>query len=252
VLGDAPDPGEVYFDRIVFGGSGCPAESVAGTIAPDGQQFTLLFDSFIASDGPDALPTDTRKSCIIDLRLHVPAGWSYQVLAVDYRGYAQLGDHSEAILTSKLRFPGGQSFATSRSQLLGPRDDDYLASAAVDADSQLWSGCDGTYRDLRLETAIFANAAEAEEALITVDSLDGSVAQTYHIQWKRCLRSTGPETPDGSQQPSSGPKPVDLDGPALTGDGAARRHVGCGSGTAAGLAPLALLPALRRRRRPRA
>ena len=39
--GDGPDPSQVYFESIVWNGSGCPAGSTGNYTSPDGQ--TLVF-----------------------------------------------------------------------------------------------------------------------------------------------------------------------------------------------------------------
>jgi hypothetical protein len=86
----APNPNEVYVDSISYGGSGCPQGSVGSSFANDRKSFTLIFDSFVASQGPGVPITQNRKNCMVNLNLHVPGGWQFSIASVDYRGYVNL------------------------------------------------------------------------------------------------------------------------------------------------------------------
>jgi hypothetical protein len=44
-----PDPSQVYFRGITYGGSGCPQGSVGVSFSGDRTTFTAIFDSFVAS-----------------------------------------------------------------------------------------------------------------------------------------------------------------------------------------------------------
>jgi len=66
VPGLAQANGVVHID---VDGTGCPAGSTSSNIAPDGQSFTILFDEFFASAGPNDPESDTTKDCLIDVTL---------------------------------------------------------------------------------------------------------------------------------------------------------------------------------------
>jgi len=46
----------------------------------------MLFDSFVASVGAGIPITESRKNCQINVKMHVPNGWQFSVMTVDYRG----------------------------------------------------------------------------------------------------------------------------------------------------------------------
>eukprot|EP01126_Amoeba_proteus_P038757 TRINITY_DN4055_c0_g1_i7.p1 TRINITY_DN4055_c0_g1~~TRINITY_DN4055_c0_g1_i7.p1 ORF type:complete len:148 (+),score=18.76 TRINITY_DN4055_c0_g1_i7:181-624(+) len=80
-----PDPRLVTISGIQYAGSGCPAGSVAQVIDPSRTVFTLIFDRFIAQDGPNVDYSETTKNCQINVDLRVPQGWQYSIVSVDYR-----------------------------------------------------------------------------------------------------------------------------------------------------------------------
>ena len=85
-----PDPSQTYIAGLTYGGSGCPAGTVASSFATDRKTFTMIFDSFVASSGTGVAITENRKNCQINVDMYYPQGWSYSIVSVDYRGYASL------------------------------------------------------------------------------------------------------------------------------------------------------------------
>ncbi|KAJ3345298.1 hypothetical protein HDU91_007394, partial [Kappamyces sp. JEL0680] len=82
--GNTPDPSTVYVNGITYGGSGCPAGSVATAFSADRTIFTMIYDSFIASSGTGVPVTESRKNCQVNVDMHYPQGWSYAIVSVDY------------------------------------------------------------------------------------------------------------------------------------------------------------------------
>jgi hypothetical protein len=184
---DSPDPSEVHVTGISYAGSGCPAGSVADILSDDAQQFTLLFDSFVASAGPDINITDNRKNCQLNIGLHVPQGWSYTVATIDFRGYAQLDRRVEGTQKAVYYFGGSTRQATAQSTFRGPMDEDYVIRDTLGLEAVVWSPC-GVERNLNINTQVRVNNSRDRNAsgLLTVDSIDGSVEQIYHLSWRRC------------------------------------------------------------------
>src|SRR5687767_9604467 len=70
-------------------GDGCGA-SARTAVSPDGQAVTATFSDFVASTGPGTDPGMDRRSCLLQLRVKVPAGWSYALSNADVRGFVAL------------------------------------------------------------------------------------------------------------------------------------------------------------------
>ncbi|MEZ4743006.1 MAG: DUF4360 domain-containing protein [Bdellovibrionota bacterium] len=183
---DLPDPDEIYINNVIHGGSGCPQGSVAFDLSEDGQAFTLLFDSYVVESGPGLPRSESRKSCQLTVNLHVPQGWSYSIMDVDYVGFADLDRGTWGKETSTYYFQGSRNGkATLSTKLRGPMSDDYQISDRLGLEALVWSPC-GVNRALNIKTSIQTMAKRGKSALMTLDSIDGEVQQIYGIKWKRC------------------------------------------------------------------
>lgn len=181
---DGPDPNQISVNNLTYAGTGCPGGTVAMDISEDAQAFTLLFDQYVAEAGPGVLRSENRKFCQILINLHVPGGWSFSVMDIDYRGFAQLDAGTFGEQVSEYYFQGrrGPAFMT---QLRGPYNSDYIASDNIPVQDMVWSPC-GEDRAMNIKTQVRANAMGSRRALMTVDSIDGELRQIYHLQWRRC------------------------------------------------------------------
>jgi len=112
-----PSGHEVEIAGISFAGSGCPAGSVAGQLSGDLTTITLLYDSFVAQSGPGIKPTETRKNCQLNVKLHYPGGWQFSVFKADYRGYASLAKGDTGTCKATYYFSGESKQASTRWQI---------------------------------------------------------------------------------------------------------------------------------------
>ena len=185
-LADAPDPGSVHVNNITWAGSGCPAGTVASDVSEDAQAFTLLFSNYVAEAGPGIPLSAGRKACNLLINLHVPAGWSYSIIDVDYRGYAKLDYGTVGEQLSEYYFSGRQG-PTLSTTIRGPFDDDYLINDRLGISETVWSPC-GANRALNIKTQVRVSASGSRRALITTDSIDGELRTLYRygLVWHRC------------------------------------------------------------------
>lgn len=184
---EAEVPQYVRIRSFSYNGSGCPIGSVAENVAPDYTAFTLLFSSYTAEVGPGIPFALKRKNCQINIDLDFPSGWSYSVFKVDYRGYISaqpgvLGTHQALYY-----FQGSGQTARLRTNIPGPVDRNYQVSDRFDLQTSVWSPC-GATRALNLNSEVrLENTRNPYGAgLMTLDSVDGSVAMVYGMQWRRC------------------------------------------------------------------
>ncbi|GBG76216.1 hypothetical protein CBR_g21964 [Chara braunii] len=187
----------VKIQSIRYGGSGCPPGSVSGGISSRGRMFTLLMSRFVASAGPGAALADARKNCQLDIRLSFPAGWSYTVTAISYRGYGRLDPGVIGVQKTSLFFQGrfGQD-RTAMTQFRGPMDNNYAIRdrALIGGGHVAWSGCGGVTarRNLEVNSEVRVNTALAtsggKSGLMAVDDVTGSFATILHLTWQRCKR----------------------------------------------------------------
>jgi hypothetical protein len=183
----APNPREVTIRGMIHGGTGCPVDSVAANISDDAKALTLFFDQFVAQTGGNSTAADAYKVCNLQINLRIPHGWSYTILGVDYRGFANLDAGVSGVQRSEywLQGVGGRSIPL-RSTIFGPFSDDYRYSDRLSLAAAIWSPC-GVNRALNIKTSVsLSGGSKRKHGLMTVDSIDGELKHIYGIQWRRC------------------------------------------------------------------
>ena len=189
---DTPPPGSVSVAAISYSGTGCNPNSVAMDIAQDAQAFTVLFDSYVAdSAGATARRIQNQatdeKTCVLNVQLNIPSGWSFSLLGLMVRGFAHLDDQSTGQNSLAFRVPGIQQERQVDSvNLRGPYIDDYLGQSLFTLNNLAWTPCTAGTQPVFLRTRLTAHSRQGGQALMTVDSVDGALEHTYGIAWRHC------------------------------------------------------------------
>jgi len=173
---------------VHYGGSGCPAGSVAVTVPPSAGTFTLLFTQLSAQAGPGVDAGEARRNCNLTVVFDFPAGWSFSIEGADVRGFAGLEEGVEARLRSTYSFPGAPREARAFDMAFSGEMDDNFTKRDVLAED-LGSPCAGR-RNLHIKTEALVDnrGAPSGRGLLTVDSVDGVLRQTYRLRFRRCGR----------------------------------------------------------------
>ncbi|KAJ3087665.1 hypothetical protein HK102_010546 [Quaeritorhiza haematococci] len=184
---NAPDPSKTFIQSISYGGSGCPQGSVGINFNPTRNAFTLLFDQFVASVGPDVAFTERIKNCQLNIDLRLPAGWQYAVGTVDYRGFMELDSRVKANLSSKYYFQGDLRGSTVTETFVGPLTKNYVERGQFDYNTWVWSPCGGS-RNININTQILVSNDEnrSGRGQMTTDSIDGKIEQKYGLTYRLC------------------------------------------------------------------
>ncbi|KAF8423029.1 hypothetical protein EV426DRAFT_603570 [Tirmania nivea] len=196
---DPPQPAhppmdKVYIKNVNYAGSGCPAGSVAPTIASDGSFLNVAFDSYTAEvyppvDGnPGSKPADSRKNCQLTFELQYPPGWSLTVFDTTYFGYIKLDKKVTATQRSTYRWGGQTPTATFFSNWVGVKDENYSFTDSLAKGAYVWSSCTGVPGTLVVNTEIKVENSKNKKGsgLITTDSIEGKVIHKYGWYWKLC------------------------------------------------------------------
>lgn len=178
---------QVSIVGFASGGSGCPGNTVAGLLTsslpgtlPD--TLTLLFDAYIAEQGPGISAIDRRKNCNITIDLAVPQGFSFSLVEAEYRGFADLAAGVKGVQTTTYSFPFSNS-ATFGTVLDGPLTGNYKRNDELGA--AVFSPCKQSV-PLTLATQAFLSGDRTKSALLTVDQATTRVTQKYSFQWRKC------------------------------------------------------------------
>jgi len=181
-----PNPNDVFIETFTYGGSGCPAGSVANATDATKQVLTLLFDDYVAEIGPGSQPSDTRKNCAINLDVHYPNGWQYSLFSVDYRGFVNLDKGITGQQVATYYFSGEQAQSSLTTTFKGPEVKDYLITDKFLVESIVWSPC-GANLPLNINSQIrLLSSDKKASGLFTTDSADLKFAQIFHLQWRQC------------------------------------------------------------------
>jgi hypothetical protein len=170
---------------LTAAGSGCPQGSIA--VSGSRSEFTVTYDQYIAATGAGTSPLNFRKNCQLDTRVGIPAGWTFGVSEVDYRGYAHLGRGARGTVAASYYFAGLPGTARQSHRIRGAVDRDYEFNDR--ANVVTWAPC-RTAVGLNIDTELrtYAGFDDSYLNLLTMDSTDVSLGTIYHLVFQRCQR----------------------------------------------------------------
>ncbi|MFG2844604.1 DUF4360 domain-containing protein [Kitasatospora sp. NPDC101155] len=182
-------PDRIVIDVATVNGSGCPAGTAAVAVSPDNTAFTVTYSSYLAQVGVGSKPTDFRRNCQLDLRVHVPQGFTYAIASADYRGFAHLEAGATGIQRAGYYFQGDPGTTYRSHRFDGPTDDNWQVTDTVDVAALVFAPC-GEERNFNVNTELRVGAGTSDPAhttsFMTMDSTDGSINTVYHLAWKQC------------------------------------------------------------------
>lgn len=171
---ECPPAATDYVTAISYGGTGCPAGSVATSLTTTRDSFSLAFDRAVASSGPGIPITENRKNCQLNLNIRRFAGFRTR-LAVDYRGFVQAPSGSTGEQTSTYYYQGELAQDVDGSTFLGSVRRRYLRR-----DELVSPDCNaspmGTITPTGMITPTNVNAqarlVSPSSSLLTIDGID--------------------------------------------------------------------------------
>ncbi|MEU9077982.1 DUF4360 domain-containing protein [Kitasatospora sp. NPDC004745] len=182
-------PDRIVIDVATVNGSGCPVGTTAVAVSPDNTAFTVTYSSYLAQVGVGSKPTDFRKNCQLNLRVHVPQGFTYAIASADYRGFAHLEPGATGTQRANYYFQGQAQTTSQNHSFRGPTDDSWQATDTVDVAALVYAPC-GEQRNFNINTELRVAAGSSDPtrttSFMTMDSTDGDINTIYHLAWKHC------------------------------------------------------------------
>ncbi|QXJ25654.1 DUF4360 domain-containing protein [Actinomadura graeca] len=182
-------PDGVTIEIATVNGSGCPLGTAAIAVSEDKEAFTVTYSSYMAQAGGSAPPTDFRKNCQINMKVHVPQGFTYAIASTDHRGFAYLQPGASAVQLASYYFQGSKQTAEVPHHLpVGPYNKSWQFTDDVPVEQLVWKAC-GEERNFNINTQLRVDKGSSDASKVsfaTMDSTDGSIKTTYHFAWKRC------------------------------------------------------------------
>ncbi|MCU7729908.1 DUF4360 domain-containing protein [Actinoplanes sp. KI2] len=184
-----PPPGSVTISYATVIGSGCPLGTAAVALNPGATFMTVTYSQFLAQVGVGAMPTDNRKNCQANIRVHVPQGWTFAIEKTDYRGYANLQAGAYGIERANYYFQGMSQTAYIQHQFNGPFQNDWQTTDLVGIAALVFRPC-GEDRNFNInaQLAVYPGWSNPHttNSYITMDSTDVNFSTIYHFAWRRC------------------------------------------------------------------
>ena len=182
---DVP-PGKITVDVVTVNGSGCPAGTAAVAAADDNTAFTVTYSDYTAQAGAGSTPTQFRKNCQLNLRVHYPQGFTFGIAKADYRGFAHLPRGAKGTQRASYYFSGQSATGTSIHNIASPLSDNWQFTDSTEVAEIVYAPC-GMVRNLNVNTELRVTANSSNQAAFaSMDSTDGSVSTRYQFAWKRC------------------------------------------------------------------
>ncbi|MFD0686116.1 DUF4360 domain-containing protein [Actinomadura fibrosa] len=188
VLARTAGPNGVTIEIATVNGSGCPAGTAAVAVSDDKEAFTVTYSDYMAQAGGSSAPTDFRKNCQINLKVHVPQGFTYAIASADYRGFASLEQGAGGVEKASYYFQGMSQTTAITHNLKGQFADNWQFTDTNDVAQLVYKPC-GEERNFNINTELRVSKGTSDPAKVSflaMDSTDGSIKTTYHFAWKRC------------------------------------------------------------------
>ncbi|MEU4620848.1 DUF4360 domain-containing protein [Actinoplanes sp. NPDC023801] len=186
VIVDPPPAGEMSIELVAMAGSGCAPGTADVAISPDNSAFTAIYSAYLAQAGTGVPVTENRKNCQLNVLVHAPAGFTFAIAKVDYRGYGYLRPGAVAQQRANYYFQGMTNGSYANHPISAPLDDNWIATDSVPIASQVFRPC-GEKRNLNINTELrVTKGTSTDVSYLTMDSTDGSIETIYHFSWMRC------------------------------------------------------------------
>jgi hypothetical protein len=185
----SPPPNDkIVIDVVTVNGTGGPPGTAAVAVSPDNEAFTVTYSVYQAISGPGYKLPDARRNCQLNLRVHVPGGFTYGIASADYRGYVDIAKGATATQKANYYFQGSSQNGSVEHTIKGKKDGDWIFSDEVPVDAIVYKPC-GVERNLNINTELKMSPGTSdkkETSYISMDSTDGAIATLYHFSWLHC------------------------------------------------------------------
>ncbi|MDT7790109.1 MAG: hypothetical protein QOF58_8528 [Pseudonocardiales bacterium] len=179
-VGAAEEEPTAALEVVTVNGSGCPAGDA--DVKSDDRTFTIGYHTFLARAGGGSSPLDQRKNCQVNIRVNVPAGFTYGLARTTYEGYAHLQDGATALNRVTTYLQGMSPNNTVSNTFSGPFSDSWTTYYRPDATEIQWSPC-GSPRNININAEVRVTLGSADP-----DRLNFAIVESSRgaVRVRRC------------------------------------------------------------------
>lgn len=165
---------------VTINGSGCPAGDA--DVKTNERTFTIGYHTFLARAGGGSSPVDMRKNCQINIRVHVPDGFTYGLARTTYEGYTHLQDGASALNRVSTYLQGSSATASVSQSFTGPRSSDWETTYRPSFSEIQWSPC-GSPRNININAEVRVLIGSADPDRLNFAIVESSRGQ---VRVRRC------------------------------------------------------------------
>ncbi|GBG85215.1 hypothetical protein CBR_g39781 [Chara braunii] len=186
-LAQSPPSGTVQIESWTYSGTGCPFGSLELVISPDGIS-SLGFTKFTVFT--PGRPADQRKNCQVGVSLSYPAGFTFSVTTVEFRGSAQFEGGVKGGLRAGYYFVGFPGTVRSSRSLPPPVEGNFEFSDSFATSVYAPCGTESALLNVLFEATVVPPLPPKNnnKALVVLNN-KGSITVTnagFGLLWKKC------------------------------------------------------------------
>lgn len=182
-LATVPD-GSVTVEVVAASGSGCAPGTAWVVTNSDKSGFRIRYSDFVAEAGSGADATARRKNCQLGVVVSVPAGWTFAVAAVDYRGRARIQSGATGLQRTNYYWQGSSDNSRTEETLAGPYNG-FWGTRDV-SHALVYLPC-GQQRILNINTELRVDAAgSGGRSSMSMTATEGDVDTLFNFSWASC------------------------------------------------------------------
>ncbi|QXJ23229.1 DUF4360 domain-containing protein [Actinomadura graeca] len=180
-----PPPGKITID-VVSDKRTCAVGTISVGIYDDNTAFTLSLGDFSVSVGGDSAPQAARKTCRLDLKVKVPAGYTFAIDEVDHHGSAKLQAGTSGHVLEEFHFQGGAVGNTIKNTVKGAHNGGWQFQNGKDTVTPVYRPC-GKEPNLLIAKDLRADLGTSDATKVSSFSQGAPDGTTkYRLAWKRC------------------------------------------------------------------
>ncbi|WP_181444964.1 DUF4360 domain-containing protein [Micromonospora endophytica] len=176
--------GNVTVDVVAANGSGCAPGTARVVANSDKTGFRIRYGDFVAEAGGGADATARRKNCQLGVVVTVPAGWTFAVAAVDYRGRARVAAGATGLQRTNYYWQGSSADSRTEVTFAGPYNGFWSTQDVAHA--LVYLPCE-QQRVLNINTELRVDAGSSgTRSSMSMTATEGDVDTLFNLNWTRC------------------------------------------------------------------
>jgi Domain of unknown function (DUF4360) len=176
--------GNVTVEVVANNGSGCAPGTATVIGNADRSGFRVRYHDFVAESGGGAPVTDRRKNCQLAVLVTVPAGWTFAIAEVEFRGRARLLAGASGLHRTNYYVQGSSQERDTEQEFSGPLNS-FWSNRDV-APVLIYSPC-SAQRIVNINTELRVDAGSSHsKSSLSMRSTEGDVDTLFNFSWVRC------------------------------------------------------------------